>query len=100
MNRLAQVAKDLQIKKSTENIRMGNLSQPSNDHLNNGDNPNENVDENKEYQTENECDGRNIIDIDDKIINIEIPDIAKLGSGKQLYKCGECEASYKHIWGL
>ena len=100
MNKLAQVAKDLQIRKLMENIRMGNLLQPSNDHLNNDDNPNENVDENKDNQTENECDGRNIKDMDDEIINIEVPDIDALGSGKQFYKCGGCEASYKHMGTL
>ena len=35
------------------------------------------------------------LDIVDNIFNLDIPVSNEQGSGKQLYKCEECEASYK-----
>ena len=53
-----------------------------------------------ENQTENEYAGRSILDIVDEIINLDIPSSGDLGTGKKLYKCEECEASYKSKRGL
>ena len=62
---------------------------------NNDDNPNQNIQQDNLDQTENECDGRSFLDIADEIIKLNVHDSDELGSAKQLYKCEECEASYK-----
>ena len=36
------------------------------------------------------------MDAADEIINLDLPGSDELGPGKQLYKCDECDASYKH----
>jgi len=96
MKRFAQAAKDLQIKKLAENIRMGNPTESVDDLENKDDIPNKDIQKDNGDQTENEYAGRSNSDTPDEIINLDIPGSDKLWSGKQLYKCEECEASYKH----
>ena len=95
MKRFAQAAKDLQIKKLAENIRMGNPTESVDDLENNDDNPNKDIQQDNGDQTENEYAGRSISDTSDEIINLDIPGSDELGHGKLLYKCEECEESYK-----
>ena len=61
---------------------------------------NEDIHKDNKDQVENEYVGRSILDIDDKIIYLDIPGSNELRSGEQLYKCEECEASYKHRTNL
>ena len=82
MNKFTQVAKDLQIKKLAENIRMGNPSQAG------------------EISNENDYAERSTMDNTDETINLDIPGRNKPGSDKRLYKCEKCEASYKSRIGL
>ena len=87
MRRFAQAAKDLQIKKLLENIRMGNPSESIDDPFNNNDILKEDIYEDYEEQIENEYAGKSILGIAE-------------GPSKQLYKCEECEASYNSKTGL
>ena len=56
--------------------------------------------EDHEDQTENKYAGGNYSDVADEIIDPGIPGSDEIGPGKQLYKCEECEASYKTKMGL
>ena len=103
MNKFIQVARDLQIKQLAETIVTGNdfntQEEPSdyydsgsyNYDISNQDIPGISDDDDKH--------GRSISSIADEIINLDIPGhnpgSDELGSGKQLYKCEECEATYK-----
>merc|ERR1712179_838973 len=98
IKKFAEAAKDLQIKKLAENIRLGNPSEPRDD--NNYGSPNEDIHEDNADEVETEYAGRSILDVADEIINLDIPGSGELGPGKQLYKCEECEASYKTKSGL
>ena len=89
MNRFTQAAKDLQIKKLAENIRMENPPESLNT---NQDITNEDIYEGNEDQTE--------IKHTDVITILNIHGRNEQGSGKKLYKCEECEASYKNRSGL
>ena len=100
MKKFAQAAIDLQIKKLAENIRMGSSSGPRDDLENNEDVPYDDIHEENEDKTENRYAGRSISDIADENISIDIPGSGDLGASKQLYKCEECEASYKYKGGL
>ena len=74
MKKFAQAAKDLQIKKLAENIRIGNPPEYADVLENNDYNPNEdNPKGNEDNQTENEYAGRSILDIAYEIINLDIP---------------------------
>ena len=88
----------MQIKKLAENIRLGDSSEPRND--NNDDTTNEEIHEDNENEAEKEYAGRSILDVTEEIINLDIPGSGELGPGKQLYKCKECEATYKSKTGL
>ena len=92
IKRFYQTAKDLQIKNLAENIRKGNPPESVDDLENIDNKPKEDIHKDDENQTENEYAGNINLDIADEIINI---DDNEFGSGKQLYKCGECEKSYK-----
>ena len=91
MKGLAHTAKDLQKKRLTKNIRIGDSSGP----LNNKDNLNEESNEDNEYKFKKEYAKRSIWDIVEKTIYPEIPGNDDFGFSKQLYKCKECEAIYK-----
>ena len=84
MKRFALSAKDLQIKKLPDNIRFGNQSQQ------------DNVDENTSEDMYEEQEYENISSNLDEMINLDIPGSDESQFSKQLYKCKECEASYKH----
>ena len=96
MNRFAMAAKDLQIKKLADDIRIGSPPESMDDVENNDDDTDEAINEENEAQIENEYTGIPISDIADEIIKLG----DELGSGKKFYKCEECEASYKTKWGL
>jgi len=98
IKKFAEAAKDLQIKKLAENIRLGNQSGPRYD--DNDDIPNEDNHEDNADEAEKEFARRSILDAADEIINLDLPGSDELGPGKQLYKCEECEASYKSRSGL
>ena len=100
MRRFAQVAKDVQIKKLAENIGIGSPSESVDNIENNDDNTVEDINKENEAQIENEYTGRSISDIAEEIIRFDNPGSDELGSGKQLYKGEECEASNKHRKGL
>ena len=100
MHRFSKAAKDLQIKKLVENIRMENSSRPKDDCENNEDATYEAIHEDNEYKTESEYAGRSIPDIADEIVNLNSLGSDELENGKQYYKCEECEKSYKYIRGL
>merc|ERR1712179_623567 len=100
MKKFAQAAIDLQIKKLAENIRMGPSSGPRDDLENNEDVSYDDIHEENEDKTENKYAGRSISDIADEIISLDIPGSDELGASNQLYKCEECEASYKSKTGL
>merc|ERR1712179_402156 len=93
IKKFAEAAKDLQIKKLAENIRLGNPSGPRDDDID--DIPNEDIHEDDADEAEKEYTGRSILDAADEIINLAFPCSDELGPGKKLYKCEECEASYK-----
>merc|ERR1711963_34792 len=99
MKRFALAAKDLQIRKLAENIRMGTPTETRDD-VSNDDYTNEVINHDNEEQIKDEYAGRSILDTADEIINHDIPVSDELGSGKKVYKCGECEASYKSKMGL
>merc|ERR1712179_416945 len=90
MKKFAQAAKDLKIKKLAENITMGNPPESFDDLDKNDDIQNEDISKDNEDQIENEY-----ADIADKIIDY-IPGSDEQGSGKQSYKCEECEVTFKH----
>ena len=100
MKKFAQAAIDLQIKKLAENIRMGSSSGPRDNLENNVDVSYDDIHEEGEDKTENTYAGRSISDIADEIISLDIPGSDEPGASKQLYKCKECEASYKSRTGL
>ena len=95
MKRFAQAARDLQIKKLVEIIRMGNHPEPQ-DLDNNDNNPNDSSIKSNENENMNENTGKGM----DDEININIPGTDELGSGKQLYRCEECKVSYKNSQAL
>ena len=97
VKRFAQAAKDLQIKKLAENIRFGSPSQPTEDLDNNVDIANEDI---NEEEPRKECIRRSISDIDDRIINLNIPASDEQEYIKKLYKCEECEASFRVVCGF
>ena len=74
---------------------MGNPQESVDELVNKDENPNENMHQVNEDQTENEYAGSSILDIADEIIKLDIPGSDGFASGKQLYKCDECEATYK-----
>ena len=74
---------------------MGNPSESVDGLENNDDIRHEGTHQHREDNTENEYFGRSISDIVD-----DIPFSDKLRSGKELYKCEECGASYKSKSGL
>ena len=71
---------------------------------NNYDISNQDIHRISEDDVEHENARRSISSIADEIINLDIPAYNpgsdELGSGKQLYKCEECEASYNRKQGL
>ena len=90
MKRFAQDVKYLQIKRLAENVGIENPPESIDDL--------ENADE-ISYESNNE-DIKDQTKNADEIINLDIPGGDELGSGKQLYKCEECEASYNSRGGL
>ena len=86
MKRFALAVKDLQIKKLAE-IRLGDESELS-------------MKEEIENELNNEYAGESILDIADDIINFDIPSRDESGSRIQVFKCQECEASYKRKQAL
>ena len=56
---------------------------------------NKEIHKDNENQVQNEYAGRSILNIADAMINLDIPGWDELGSGKQVYKCEECDSSYK-----
>ena len=96
MKRFAQAAKDLQIKKLTENLRMGNSLEPTGDQDNNDDKGKDDIHEDNEDLTAL----RSIPDIADKTIKFDLTGSDERMSSKQLYKCKECEARFKGKSGL
>merc|ERR1712179_556932 len=98
IKKFAEAAKDLQIKKLAENIRLGNTSGARDD--NDDDIPNEDIHEDNADEAEKESAGESILNAADESINLDIPCSDELGAGKKLYKCEECEASYKSMIGL
>ena len=98
MKRFAQAAKDLQIRKLSENIRIVNPPETRDNLVSNDDNTNEDIIQ--EEQIENKDAERSILDTVDEIINHDIPVIDEPGSGRQVYRCEECEAIYKSKRGL
>ena len=91
MKRFAQAAKDLQIKKLA-GIRFGNQSEirDTTDHV-----KYDYMQEERENHLNNEYAGRSILDIAEDIINFDIPSHDESGSRMKVFKCEECEASYK-----
>ena len=88
MKRFAQAAKDLQIKKLAENIRMGNPTESVDDLENNDYTSDNDLHEDNEEQTEHfkhENAGRSISDNVDEIINLDISGSYESESGKPLY---------------
>jgi len=100
MKRFAQAAKDLQIRKLAENIRMGCPPEDRDDLVGNDDNTNKDINQDNEELIENKDSERSVFDTADEIFNPDIPVSDELGSGRQVYKCEECEASYKSKRGL
>ena len=74
---------------------MGNPPETEEDIISNDDNTNKNINQDNEEHFENKYSERGFLDTAEKIINHDIPVSDELGSGKQVYKCEECEASYK-----
>ena len=72
---------------------MGNPTELIGDPDNNDDILNKDIREENEDKTENEYNGRRILN-SDEIINLGISGSVELAPGKQLYKCVECEAIY------
>ena len=106
IDRFIQASKDLQIKQLAETVVTGNTftnqEEPADYHdmdSRKDDIFNQDIHVNSEEDAEYENDGRSISSIADEIINLDIPGFYpgrdELGSGKQLYKCEECEATYK-----
>ena len=93
MKRFAQAAKELQIRQLGENIRLGNPPETQDDLVSYNDNKNKDINQENEEQIVNKYAERSILDTADEIMNLDVSD--ELGSGKQVYKCEECEASYK-----
>ena len=76
IKKFAEAAKDLQIKKLAENIRLGNPSGPRDD--NNDDSPNEDILEDNADMAEKEYAGRSILDVAHDIINLDFLSSYKL----------------------
>ena len=102
MNRFLQTAKYLQIKKLVESVLSRNslFSQEQNANkynqtISNGDASNQGILSNNEVLN----DRQSVSSIADELINLNIPSYNpgsdELGSGKALYKCEDCEATYK-----
>ena len=95
INKLVNVAKNLQIKKLAERFRIDTPHLHKEDIDIDGDT----IDEDKEDKAENYA-GRSILDIADELISLDIPGLDEIGQTKQLYRCGECNASYKNRGSL
>ena len=102
MNIFDQAAKDLQIKKLGESIRIGNPPKTSDDLAGNDYNTNRDINQDKEEPIVNEHAEKGILDTTDEIIDLDIPLSDELGSGKQYnhissknegsyYYCKYCE---------
>ena len=100
MKNFAHAAKDLQIKQLSENIRRKNLFGVRDDTDCYDDIPSRDVIKDNDTEAENKDTGMIFLNISDEIINHGILGNDELGSGKQLYKCEECEASYQNREGL
>merc|ERR1712129_413911 len=111
INRFIQAAKDLQIKQLKDTVITGNTfnnqEESADDYdmeSRNDDIFNRDITVNSEENAEYENDGRSISSIADELINLDFPAYSpgsdELGSGKQLYQCEECEATYKSRCGL
>ena len=95
IKKFAQVAKDLKIKKLAENIRIENSTQPEDDLDTNDDIPNNHY--NQDDEEHNEYAG---ISVSNTADIIDIQDRDEFSSGKKLYRCEECEISFKGKSGL
>ena len=79
---------------------MNNPPETRDDVISNDDNTNADINQDNEELIKNEYAERSILDTADEIINHDFPICDELGSGKQVYKCEECEARYKNKNGL
>ena len=86
MRKFADAAEDLQIKKLSEIIRIGKPNEPKDNN-----NDNKDIHQLKEEKSKNEYARSSLLDISGS---------DELGSGKELFKCEECKASYKSKMGL
>ena len=74
IKRFAQAAKDLQIRKLAENIRMGNPPETRDNLVSNNDDTNEDINQDNDELIENKYAGRNILNTADEILDIPVSD--------------------------
>jgi len=105
MNRFIETAKDLQIKKLAETVITGNAEPLVDFDIDSGNG----IISTQDMLADSDDagygnNGRSISSIADEIMNLDIlehnPGSDELGSDEQLYKCEECEATYKSKGGL